>query len=40
MIKLGLLCAIIAICSASYSESLGEKLGKLTVASYCRKAEV
>ena len=40
MFKLGLILAFAVICSAGYSEALGEKLGRLAVASYCIKAEV
>jgi hypothetical protein len=40
MLKIALLAALLLVVSASYNQTLGEKLCRLTVASYCRKAEV
>ena len=40
MYKVIFACLIVVLCSAGYSSSMGEKLCRLTVASYCRKAEV
>lgn len=40
MLKIVLLAALLLLVSASYNKALGEKLCRLTVASYCRKAEV
>lgn len=35
-----ILCSLLIIVLSNYSETLGEKLCRLTVASYCKKAEV
>lgn len=40
MLRTAFLAALILLVSASYNQTLGEKLCRLTVASYCRKAEV
>lgn len=40
MIKLTLLALLLLLVSAAYNETLAEKLCRLTVASYCRKAKV
>lgn len=40
MLKIALLAALFLLVSTSYNQTLGEKLCRLTVASYCRKAEV
>ena len=40
MFKLGVVLLLIVAVFGSYSEAFGDKLCKLTVASYCRKAEV
>ena len=40
MLKIGVFLAIVMLCSASYSESLGNKLCMLTVAAYCNPAKI
>jgi hypothetical protein len=40
MLKVAILGLLLLLVSASYNQTLGEKLCRLTVASYCRKAEV
>lgn len=40
MIKLALFGLLLLLVSASYNQTLGEKLCRLTVASYCKKADV
>jgi hypothetical protein len=40
MLKIALFALLLLLVSASYNQTLAEKLCKLTVASYCRKAEV
>jgi hypothetical protein len=40
MLKIGTIALLIILASANYSELLGEKLCRLTVASYCKKADV
>lgn len=40
MLKIGTIALLVVIAAASYSELLGEKLCRLTVASYCKKADV
>lgn len=40
MLKLALLILLVSIATAGYDPVFGEKLCRLTVASYCRKAEV
>lgn len=40
MLKIGTVLLLVGLVAASYNEALGEKLCRLTVASYCKKAEV
>lgn len=40
MLKLALLALLLALASAQYNEQIAQKLCHLTVASYCRKADV
>jgi hypothetical protein len=40
MLKVAVIAVLIFLSCASYTEQLGEKLCRLTVASYCRKADV
>jgi len=40
MLKIGTITLLIIIPSASYTELLGQKLCRLTLASHCKKAEV
>jgi len=40
MFKIWVLSFLIVLSFAAYNEALGEKLCRLTVASYCKKAEV
>jgi len=40
MIKIALIGVLIVLASSTYDNVLGEKLCRLAVASYCKKAEV
>ena len=40
MLKIAILACLLLLSSAAYNEVLGEKLCRLAVASYCKKAEV